>query len=363
MSRVSVIIPCYGYGHLLRQCVESVLHQPGVDVRVLILDDASPDDTPGVAGAILATEGRRVEYRRHRVNRGHIATYNEGLAWADGEYTLLLSADDLLTPGALSRAAQLLDAHPEVGFVYGGSVTFTTGGPLPGARTPSGSCAWRIRDGMDWLEAVCRAGHVYIRSPEVVVRTGLQQTLGGYRADLPHSGDSEMWMRFAVHGAVGEIVDADQAYYRLHGQNMHKRRFSAPLTELRQRKAAFDAVFDAFGERVPDRARLRAEANRRLAREAFGAASAALDSGEQTHATVDAVDELIDFGLCTSGQARLTLEYVGLRSRLLLGPRSSFALRTVRNAAVPARVAGAIETGLRRISLSRAGSSRGAATP
>jgi glycosyltransferase involved in cell wall biosynthesis len=363
MSRVSVIIPCYGYGHLLWQCVESVLHQPDVDVRVLILDDASPDETPAVASAILATEARRVEYRRHRVNRGHIATYNEGLAWADGEYTLLLSADDLLTPGALSRAAQLLDANPEVGFVYGGSVTFTTGGPLPGARTPSGRCAWRIRDGMEWLESVCRAGHVYIRSPEVVVRTGLQQTLGGYRADLPHSGDSEMWMRFAVHGAVGEIVDADQAYYRLHGQNMHQRQFSEPLTELRQRKAAFDAVFDTFGERIPGRARLRAEANRRLAREAFGAASAALDRGGQSHATFDAVDELVDFGLRTSGQARLTLEYVGLRSRLLLGPRSSFALRTLHSAAVPARLAGVIETGLRRISLSRAGSSRGTATP
>ena len=55
------------------------LSQP-VDVRVLIIDDASTDDTPEVAAA-LAAEDARVEFRRHAVNRGHIATYNEGLEW------------------------------------------------------------------------------------------------------------------------------------------------------------------------------------------------------------------------------------------------------------------------------------------
>ena len=42
-----------------------------------------------------------MEFRRHPVNRGHIATYNEGLEWASGDYLLVLSADDMLTPGAL----------------------------------------------------------------------------------------------------------------------------------------------------------------------------------------------------------------------------------------------------------------------
>ena len=40
----------------------------------------------------------------HSVNRGHIATYNEGLKIASGDYVVLLSADDALTPGSLSRA-------------------------------------------------------------------------------------------------------------------------------------------------------------------------------------------------------------------------------------------------------------------
>ena len=55
MSRVDVIVPCYNYGRFLRECVESVLSQP-VEVRVLIIDDASTDDTPEVAAALAAED-------------------------------------------------------------------------------------------------------------------------------------------------------------------------------------------------------------------------------------------------------------------------------------------------------------------
>ena len=55
---------------------------------------------------------RRVEVRRHPVNRGHIATYNEGLAWADGDYVALVSADDMVTPGAFARATTIMRQRP-----------------------------------------------------------------------------------------------------------------------------------------------------------------------------------------------------------------------------------------------------------
>ena len=48
MNSVDVIVPCYRYGRFLRECVESVLTQKGVDVRVLIIDDASPDNSGDV---------------------------------------------------------------------------------------------------------------------------------------------------------------------------------------------------------------------------------------------------------------------------------------------------------------------------
>src|SRR5262245_37190836 len=136
MSSVSVVIPCYKYGNFLEECAESVLDdQPGVDVRVLIIDDASPDDSAEVAQKIAARDPR-VEVVAHSTNRGNIATFNEGLMeWADGDYCMLLSADDRLTPGALRRATELLDANSSVGFVYGHALWCVEGAPVPTART------------------------------------------------------------------------------------------------------------------------------------------------------------------------------------------------------------------------------------
>src|SRR5947208_16134430 len=145
MSRVDVIIPSYNYGRYLPGCVHSVLGQDGVDVRVLIIDDASPDGS-GDAAEELARRDDRVEVRRHSVNRGHIATYNEGLEWAAGDYLLLLSADDLLAPGALRRAARALDAHPDVGLTYGRQVRFSSDA-APAAEPATVDRGWHVRSG------------------------------------------------------------------------------------------------------------------------------------------------------------------------------------------------------------------------
>jgi glycosyltransferase involved in cell wall biosynthesis len=150
MSTVSVFVPCYNYGRFLPDSVGSVLSQDGVDVEVLIIDDASTDDSSEV-GASLAASDPRVSYVRHARNLGHIATYNEGIDWASGDYLALLSADDMLTPGALKRAAYLMDRHPAVGFVYGGVVKFHSSSSAPSVRSPSVSRQWRVVDGHKWL--------------------------------------------------------------------------------------------------------------------------------------------------------------------------------------------------------------------
>lgn len=297
MSSVSVVVPCYNYAHFLPACVASVLSQPGVDVRVLVVDDASTDDTPAVA-ARLAERDPRVEVLRHRVNQGHIATYNDGLARVTGDYTVLLSADDLLVPGALRRACRLLDAHPEVGFVYGRSVFFTSGSQLPPARTSAGR--HRIWPGRVWLAKRCRAGHNCVSSPEVVVRTALQHRLGGYRADLPHAGDLEMWMRLAAHADVGHVRGADQAYYRVHPDSMMRKQYNTAIVDITQRKAAFDAVFDGHGSRLPDGERLRALAHRTLAREALWTARRGRDRGRLAAA---AAAELVEFAVAAAPEA------------------------------------------------------------
>jgi glycosyltransferase involved in cell wall biosynthesis len=318
MSSVSVVIPCYRYGHFLEQSVGSALTgQDGVDVRVLIIDDASPDDSADAARRIAKADSR-VEVLVHERNKGHLKTYNEGLLeWADGDYTVLLSADDRLVPGALVRAAALLDAHPGVGFVYGHPVRFESDEELPEARTDGRG--WTVWPGKWWLERRFEAGHGCITSPEVVVRTDLQRKLGGYDPRLPHSGDIEMWMRFAAHADVGYLKGVDQAYYRVHGANMSKTDFGGQLDDLRQRKAAYDVVLEKSADALEkqDSRRLADKVNRKLARQALWRAARAYDRGRTEQVPVD---ELVDFAQeCWPGYRSLP-EFRGLELRRRIGP-------------------------------------------
>jgi glycosyltransferase involved in cell wall biosynthesis len=315
LSSVSVIVPCYRYGHFLAQSVGSALNdQDGVDVRVLIIDDASPDDSAEVARK-MAAEDPRVEVLVHTENKRHIATYNEGLLeWADGDYTVLLSADDRLAPGALTRAAALLDAHPEVGFVYGHPIHYTDGGPIPAARTEVRG--WTIWPGHTWLERRFKAANGCITSPEVVVRTKLQRQLGGYDPALPHSGDIEMWMRFAAHADVGYLRGVDQAYYRVHAASMSKTDFSGQLDDLRQRAAAYDAVLRRCADQLPDARAMADTVHAKLARQALWRAARAYDRGRTA---LVPVDELVAFAAeCWPDYRRLP-EYRGLSVRRRIG--------------------------------------------
>jgi glycosyltransferase involved in cell wall biosynthesis len=334
MSSVSVVIPCYKYGHFLEEAVTSVLDdQEGVDVRVLIIDDASPDDSADVARKIAARDPR-VEVIVHPVNKGNIATFNEGLLeWADGDYCILLSADDQLTPGALRRAGDLLDAHPEVGFVYGRSLWIMNGTPLPEARMRVQG--WSVWPGQRWLEQLFRQAENPVTAPTLVVRTTLQKRVGGYDPQLPRAADMEIYMRFAANADVGFIRGVDQAYYRLHEQNMSKG--VSALMDLRQRRSVFEVVLDRYGEKLPDPKRLSGIVNRQLGREALWSAGRVyhrgrvrqtelarrlLGAGTETIEEERDVDELVTFAFdCWPGVSRLPL-YRNLHSHKSIGPRA-----------------------------------------
>lgn len=327
MSTVSVVIPTYNYARYLPDSVGSVLSQEGVDVRVLVIDDCSSDDTPEVAARLA--EDPRVEYRRHAENKGHIATYNEGLLdWADGDYCALLSADDLLTPGALGRAARLLDADASVTFAYGGAARFTSGKPLPNPRTAGGRS--RVWEGSRWIRGVCRAGRNLILAPEVVARTSAQHDAGGYDPGLPHSGDLEMWLRLAARGRVGWLPDADQAFYRVHDSNMHHSRFDA-RQRLDQLLGAYEGFFARDGALLDDPAAYRADAWRALARNLLRSVVRALDEGRDESNGMP-VAQVVEMAL-ELADVRRTPEYASARFRLRLGPTRARALHPLVSAA------------------------------
>jgi len=305
---VSVIIPCYNYGHYLEGAVNSALDQAGVEVDVIVIDDASPDGSGDVA-ADLADRDPRVRAVRHVHNQGHIATYNEGLAMVESDYVVLLSADDLLVPDALARATALMEAHPSVGFVYGHPLAFTDRAPDPKLDVRG----WTIWSGHEWMEGRSRRGRNCIFCPEVVMRNSVQQTIGGYDPTQPHSGDFEMWLRASAVADVGRINGASQAYYRIHSDSMQRTVNAGHLTDLEGRRAAFASVLNSSERPVPRGPALYTQACRALAIDALRRALADHDNG---CSEPDGVKDLMAFARRVWPYAPSLREWKALQRRI-----------------------------------------------
>ena len=235
---VTVLVPAYNYARYLPACVQSVLSQEHVEVRVVIVDDCSTDDTPAVT-ARLGEADARVKVIRHEPNRGHIPSVNEGLEHVETKYLVKLDADDLLAPGSLARAAALLEAHPEVGFVYGRPGHFS--GPEPQAAATA-TRSWTVWSGQRWLARRCQTANNVISQPEVVMRTENVLRTGGVREDLPHTSDLHMWLQLAAGAEVGRINGPIQGWYRVHAASMQRTVHAGELFGLQARRDAFAAA-------------------------------------------------------------------------------------------------------------------------
>lgn len=274
-ATVSVVIPCYNYARFLAEAVGSALGQDGVQVEVIVVDDASTDDSLTVARRIAADDPR-VTVLAHPVNCGPVETFNDGLARATGEFLVRLDADDLLTPGSLARSVAVARAFPSVGLVYGHPEHFTEARPPARVRARR----WTVWPGRHWLWDRCVDGYNVITSPEVLMRMSVVAEVGGQRP-LAHTHDMEMWLRLAAFSDVAYISGADQAWHRDHPASLSAREVD-DATDSRERAAAFTELAQGVAADVPGMDDMHAAAQRALARQVLRACQYEIDRGRRT---------------------------------------------------------------------------------
>lgn len=312
--QVSVIIPSYNYAVYLADTVRSALDQEAVDPQVIIVDDASADDSAEVAERIAATDPR-VMVIRHERNQGHTATFNTGYAAATGEFIVRLDSDDQLAPGSLARSVALFDAFPEVGLVYGHPLHF--GGPAPpSARQKARS--WSVWSGHDWIAERCRTGHNCITSQEAIVRASVMRKVGPLSAEIKVATDFHLWLRVAAVSDVGRVDGCDQAFHRVHAASITSSAAYTNLVDLAERKAVFDQFFSDAGAELSHAAELADTVSGKLADEALREACRAYDRGRTESVDVGA---FVDFAIAASPRARQLRHWRALHRRQLLGKR------------------------------------------
>ena len=110
---ISVVIPTYNRGHLIRKCIESVLAQTYKDIEVIVVDDGSTDNTKEV---IKGISDNRVRYL-YQKNQGACVARNLGIESAKGEYIAFQDSDDEWLPDKLEKQNEILERNPDIDIV------------------------------------------------------------------------------------------------------------------------------------------------------------------------------------------------------------------------------------------------------
>jgi len=205
MARVDTTMPAYNAAATLREAVDSLRAQTMADLRIVIVDDGSTDETPAIA-ATLAAEDSRVRVVT-QPNRGIVEARNAGLAACDAEFIAVLDADDISYPNRLELQLAYLAAHPDC-VAVGGEVDHMDerGAPLPGLPQPGPP------SGADPAKAP--AMEPYIVHSTLLARRADVVAVGGYR-HVPNSEDSDLFWRLQERGAL-HILPERVGKYRVH---------------------------------------------------------------------------------------------------------------------------------------------------
>lgn len=194
---VSVLLPVYNGAATLRQAIDSILCQTHTDLELLLIDDASTDDSAAIIRD-YARRDSRVAAVVHDRNAGLARTLNEGLARARYELVARMDQDDESLPQRLGEQKTFLDSHPRV--VALGSWVLHMG-----AR-PELDRLVRLPTEHEEIAAILpRENCLY--HPSVMLRRSAVLEAGGYRGEFKNAEDYDLWLRLARTHELANVAE------------------------------------------------------------------------------------------------------------------------------------------------------------
>jgi glycosyltransferase involved in cell wall biosynthesis len=112
LPRLSVVIPNYNHGQYLPACLRAILRQSVQPLEVIVIDDASTDNSREVLSQ-FAQESPLIRFYKNEKNQGVVYNLNRGTELARGDYVIFPAADDEIRPGLFEKSLPLLEKHPE----------------------------------------------------------------------------------------------------------------------------------------------------------------------------------------------------------------------------------------------------------
>lgn len=182
---LSVVIPLYNKGALVKKAIDSVLSQTYQEVEILVADDGSTDNS---ADYVKEYTDSRIKYY-YKDNGGVSSARNYGIEKAQGEWVTFLDADDEFETNALECFIQLISKYPSTKVFIGQQETRKKEYTLKSKRTHFPLL-------MMWLN------RFYPRPGAVMIHKDLLQKIGGFDERQSFYEDQEFGLRTLLYGSV-----------------------------------------------------------------------------------------------------------------------------------------------------------------
>ena len=231
IPKATIVIPAYNGAQYLAAAVDSALAQDFGPFEVLVLDNASTDETPQIMARYADA---RLQYRRNRENLGLAGNVALGWELARGDYVMFSGADDLLLPGFLAQACAFLDARPGVSLVHGPAAWIDA----DGRRFGGTGQAWdRVTPGRLAMAGAFAQGFCFTT---MLMRTAAIRATGAAGGHWQEVIDLWLFLRMCLAGDIGYLPDL-LVEYRVHAGAMSMPMYRDNLMFRRQMMAAREA--------------------------------------------------------------------------------------------------------------------------
>lgn len=192
---VTVLLPVYNGAATLEHALQSILNQRHRELELLVIDDASTDDSATVVQRVAERDSRVVPVLHDR-NAGLASTLNEGLERARHELVARMDQDDEALPERLETQIAFLEARPRV--AVAGSWVYHMGSERRFDRLVRLPVEHR-----DIVQQLARENCMY--HPTVMVRRSVVLEAGGYRGAFKNAEDYDLWLRLARCAELANI--------------------------------------------------------------------------------------------------------------------------------------------------------------
>lgn len=239
---VSIIIPCYNYGHFIGETLNSLLKQEYTNWEAVVIDDGSVDNTFEVVNSFINQDNRVTYY--YQSNTGLSAARNKGIEISKGKYITFLDADDLFSPRKIKiQIEYMVHKNPRCTISYTFAKYFHT-------DKPQKLYIHYNLNNQEWMPKVSGSFNdilpvfIYtimpVNSP-LIRKSFLEKNKLLFNTEYKSYEDWEFWLRCLYHGAIYSYIPDPEALalIRVHSYSMRTNSLTMNIYEFYLRKKMF----------------------------------------------------------------------------------------------------------------------------